>query len=87
MARTLKGIVCYGRQSGINGRVKDFRVEVSADRQTWTVAAEGQLADTAEGQQVHFGTPIANVRYLRFTGLSEQRGQEFASMAEITLIE
>ncbi len=85
--RTLKGITCFGRQEGTNGRIKDFRVEVSPDRKAWTVAAEGQLANSADGQKVLFATPAANVRYLRFTGLSEQHGQEFASMAEITIIE
>ena len=86
--RTLKGIVCLGRQEGgVNGRIKDYRVEVSADRKAWTVVAEGQLKDSADPQEVRFATPAANARYLRFTGLSEQRGQEFASMAEISIIE
>lgn len=86
-ARTLKGITCYSRQDGLNGRIKDFRVEVSADNKTWQTIAEGQLADTADAQQVLFAKPAEKVRYLRFTGLSEQRGQEFASMAEIMLVE
>ncbi len=87
-ARTLKGITCYGRQDGgANGRVKDFRVEVSADNATWTVAHEGTLADTSDQQDVRFAQPAEGIRYLRFTGLSEQRGQEFASMAEIGIIE
>lgn len=86
--RTLKGITCLGRQEGgVNGRIKDFRVEVSPDRKTWTVAAEGQLKDNADPQKVMFAKPMTNARYLRFIGLSEQRGQEFASMAEISIIE
>lgn len=85
--RTLKGITCMGRQDGVNGRVKDFKVEVSADRKTWTEVARGALKNTAEVQNVLFAKPVANVRYVRFTGLSEQHGNEFASMAEIGIIE
>ena len=87
-ARNLKGIVCVGRQDGgVNGRIKDFRVEVSADRKTWREAAKGALQDTSSPQPVAFAKTEKGVRYLRFTGLSEQRGQEFASMAEIRIQE
>ncbi len=85
--RTLKGIVCLGRQEGVNGRIKDFRIEVSSDRKTWTIVHEGQLQDSADPQTIRFATAQNNIRYLRFIGLSEQRGQEFASMAEISIIE
>ncbi|MBQ9694410.1 MAG: discoidin domain-containing protein [Kiritimatiellae bacterium] len=85
--RTLKGITCMGRQDGVNGRVKNFKVEVSADRKTWTQVATGALQNTADVQQILFAKPATNIRYVRFTGLSEQFGNEFASMAEIGIIE
>ena len=86
--RTLKGVVAYARQDGgVNGRIKDCRVEVSADNKAWDVAAEATLADSADPQEIRFAVPAEGVRYLRFTGLSEQRGQEFASLAELSLIE
>ena len=85
--RTLKGITCYGRQEGANGRIKDFRVEVSRDGKTWTQVAQGALQNTSAPQKVLFASPAKDVRYLRFTGLSEQHGQEYASMAEIMIIE
>ncbi len=85
--RTLKGITCSARQDGgVNGRIKDFRVEVSNDRTSWTTVAEGALPNSSDEQQVRFAQPVEG-RFLRFTGLSEQRGQEFASMAEIAIIE
>ena len=71
----------------MNGRIKDCRVEVSGDNKTWVVVAETTLKDTADPQEVRFAAPAKGVRYLRFTGLSEQRGQEFASLAELSLIE
>jgi beta-galactosidase len=85
--RTLKGITCLGRQDGVNGRIKDFKVEVSADRKTWTEVATGSLKNTGDVQNILFTTPAVNVRYVRFTGLNEQHGNEFASMAEIGIIE
>ncbi len=85
--RTLKGITCQGRQDGVNGRVKDFKVEVSTDRKTWTTVVTGTLKNTGDVQEVRFPAPAANIRYVRFTGLNEQNGNEFASMAEIGIIE
>ena len=85
--RTLKGITCMARQDGINGRVKTFTVEVSPDRKTWKTVATGTLKNTADVQEVHFAQPAANVRYVRFIAQSEQNGNEFASMAEIGIIE
>ncbi len=86
--RILKGITCVARQDGgANGRIKDFKVEVSADNATWVLAGEGTLADTSDPQEIRFAQPIEGVRYLRFTGLNEQHGQEFASMAEIGILE
>ncbi len=86
--RTLKGISCFGRQDGgANGRVKAYRIEVSTDRATWTEVLTGELKDTSDQQDILFSAPLNGVRYLRFVGLSEQRGQEFASMAEISIIE
>ena len=85
--RPVKGIVCQGRQDGENGRIRDYRVEVSSDNRNWTVAATGKLQNNGNRQKVKFGKhPIKGVRYIRFTGLSEHNGQEFASMAEIDLL-
>ncbi|MEG1552145.1 MAG: glycoside hydrolase family 2 TIM barrel-domain containing protein [Kiritimatiellia bacterium] len=85
--RTLKGITCMSRQEGGNGMIKAYQVEVSADRKTWVKVAEGELRGVSEKQYVLFAKPAQNVRYVRFTGLSEQRGQEFASMAELGILE
>jgi beta-galactosidase len=85
--RALKGLTVMSRQDGLNGRVKNYKVEVSSDRKTWKQVATGALRDTSDVQEIRFTAPEANVRYVRFTGLSEQRGQEFASMAEIGIIE
>ena len=81
----IKGLMCYGRQDGENGRVKDFRVETSLDGKDWTLQVEGSFKNTAEGQEVSFVAPIV-ARYYRFTALNNHHGNDFASMAEIVVI-
>ena len=81
----IKGLMCYGRQDGQNGRIKDFRVETSLDGKDWTLQVEGSFKNTAEGQEVSFVAPIV-ARYYRFTALNNHHGNDFASMAEIVVI-
>ena len=81
----IKGLMCYGRQDGENGRVKDFRVETSLDGKDWTLQVEGSFKNTAEGQEVSFVAPIV-ARYYRFTALNNHHGNDFASMAEIVVV-
>jgi extracellular elastinolytic metalloproteinase len=53
---------------------KDYRVEASADGSTWTVAKEGTFGNADRGR-LNLVDPTAgatNVRYIRFTMLSQQ---------------
>ena len=53
---------------------KDYRVETSADGSTWTVAKEGTFGNADRGR-LNLVDPTAgatNVRYIRFTMLSQQ---------------
>ncbi|MBR7029123.1 MAG: DUF4981 domain-containing protein [Bacteroidaceae bacterium] len=81
----MKGIAYTARQDGPNGRIKDFAVSVSEDGVNWKQVYRGIFSDTAEQQRAMFSEP-QRARYIRFTALSEQRGQEFASGADFKLI-
>jgi len=81
----LKGLVCYGRRSGENGRVKDCMVETSLDGKEWTKQVQTALENTGKPQDVLFYKP-AEAKYYRFTALSNHAGDDFASMAEIETI-
>jgi len=84
--KSFKGMAYLPRQDGNpNGRVAKYQVSVSSDAQTWTPVAEGTFANTGERQVANFGKTVS-ARYLRFVALSEVRGQEFASAAELDLI-
>ena len=81
----MKGIAYTARQDGPNGRIKDFAVSVSEDGVNWKQVYRGIFSDTAEQQRAMFSEP-QRARYIRFTALSEQCGQEFASGADFKLI-
>ena len=69
-----------------NGDVKDFSISVSDDAKTWKEVHKGSFSQNrGTPQQVLFKSPV-KARYLRFTALSEQYGQDFASGAEFGLI-
>lgn len=69
-----------------NGDVKDFSISVSDDAKTWKEVHKGSFSyNRGTVQQVLFKVPV-KARYVRFTALSEQYGQDFASGAEFGLI-
>ena len=69
-----------------NGDVKDFSISISDDAKTWKEVHKGSFSQNrGTVQQVLFKAPV-KARYVRFTALSEQYGQDFASGAEFGLI-
>ena len=69
-----------------NGDVKDFSISISDDAKTWKEVHKGSFSyNRGTVQQVLFKAPV-KARYVRFTALSEQYGQDFASGAEFGLI-
>ncbi|MGN0855179.1 MAG: glycoside hydrolase family 2 TIM barrel-domain containing protein [Kiritimatiellia bacterium] len=81
----MKGLTCYGRPNGVNGRVKDCMVETSSDGKIWTERARATLRNTADGQDILFPAPV-KARFYRFTAFNNHYGDDFASMAEIVVI-
>lgn len=82
--KQIKGFTYMPRQSGTNGDIKNYKVELSMDGKTWTQAAAGAFANTKEVKRVTFAPTTA--RYLRFTALSSQNGADFAAGAEFTIL-
>ncbi|GIJ44350.1 hypothetical protein Val02_12360 [Virgisporangium aliadipatigenens] len=68
-----------------NGRIGQYRIDVSGDNATWTQVATGTFTDTAGQKSVVF--PNTTARYVRLTALTEagNRGQ-WSSAAEVGLI-
>ena len=80
---SLKGFTLLPRQDGnANGRIKGYEISVSGDRKSWKLVKSGELPNKVELSTVTFDQPMP-ARYVRFTAISEQGGQDFASAAEI----
>ena len=84
--KTIKGLTYLPRQHNRNGRIKDYKVQVSIDGKSWgKVVAQGEFEDTEKEKQVVFSAP-KKARYVRFTALSACDGQDFATAAEISIL-
>lgn len=85
--KSIKGFTYLPRQDGgANGNIKGYRVQVSRDGKTWSEpVAEGELENNLKEKRVLFAKP-QQARFLRFTALSNQRGDDFASGAEFNVL-
>ena len=82
---SIKGFKYMPRQSGNNGNVKGYKLEVSVDGDNWSQVAEGEFQNNADKKTVLFKKAV-KARYVRFTATSSQNGQDFASGAEFELV-
>ena len=84
--KKIKGFTYLPRQNGGNGNIKDYMIQVSSNGKDWgEPVMKGTFANDTKEKRVLFEKPL-NGRYIRFTALSEQNGQDFASGAEITIL-
>lgn len=84
--KIIKGFTWIPRQDGTNGNVKNYMIHVSNDYKEWGEPIhKGTFDRSAKEKTVMFKTPV-KARYIRFTALSEQNGQDFASGAEIVIM-
>ncbi|GAA1827747.1 discoidin domain-containing protein [Agromyces salentinus] len=81
---SVDGLTYLPRQSGTNGRIKDYQVFLSQDGAAWgdPVAAGSFTVGTA-ATRVDFAA--AKARYLRLVGVNAQNGLQFGGAAEITV--
>lgn len=83
----IKGFKYMPRQDGSeNGNIKDYTIQISNDGKTWSEpVAKGRFDASSKVKVVNFDKPV-KARYVRFTGLNSQNGQDFGSGAEFELI-
>ncbi len=88
LGRTVEAVAVsfWQRNSGVNGNVKEFKFEVSEDNKVWHTVLITELK-AGPGEQTFSLRRLMRTRYWRFTGLNEHMGQEFASLAEIAIVE
>ena len=86
-AKMLKGFTYLPRQDSQNGNIRKYRVQLSQDGKTWSEpVSEGEFKNDQLLKRVIFSKP-QRARYLRFTALSSQDGQDFATGAEFAVLE
>ena len=84
--KMIKGFTYMPRQDGPNGDVKKYRIQISTDGKTWSApVCEGEFEGSKKEKKILFEHP-QRARYLRFTALSAQNGQDYASGAEFTVL-
>lgn len=83
--KTIKGFTFLPRQDGPNGDIKDYKIQVSKDRKNWEDVMSGSFERNKKLKTVRFEKPVKG-RYIRFTGLNSQRGDDYASGAEFAVI-
>lgn len=84
--KNIKGFTYLPRQDGNNGNIKDYSIQVSMDGKEWgEPVKKGTFTNNLKEKKVVFDK-LVKARYIRFTALSEQNGQDFASGAEITIL-
>lgn len=83
--KTIKGFTFLPRADGANGDIKDYKIQVSKDGKNWEEVMSGTFERNKKLKTVRFEKPVKG-RYIRFTALSSQRGDDFASGAEFAVI-
>ena len=83
--KQIKGFTYLPRQDSSNGNIKGYKVQVSSDGKNWSEpVAQGNFENNQKEKKVTFA-PV-KARYLRFTALSSQSGDDFASGAEFGIL-
>lgn len=82
----ITGVSYLPRSNGSNGHIKGYRIQVSSDGKNWSdPVAEGEFGKGSGLKTIRFDKPVKG-RYVRFTALSSQDGQDFASAAEFNVL-
>ena len=84
--KTIKGFTYLPRQNSSNGNIKDYQLQVSNDGKNWgEIIVKGSFENNQEEKRVMFTKPV-KARYVRFTALSSQNGDDFATGSGIKIL-
>ncbi|MBK3517968.1 glycoside hydrolase family 2 TIM barrel-domain containing protein, partial [Carboxylicivirga marina] len=86
-AKSIKGFTYLPRQDGgRNGNIKDYTIHVSLDGKNWREPVHrGQFSSDNKEKRILIDKPV-KARFIRFTGISSQNGQDFAGGAEFSVL-
>lgn len=81
----LSGATILPRQTGTNGWIQRCEIHLSQDGETWTLAAEAELAQDKELKTIPF-PERRTARYLKLVALEGFDNQPWASLAELDVV-
>jgi len=85
--KLIKGFTYQPRLDGPNGDIKEYTIQISKDGKEWGEPIKrGAFAKNKKEKRIMFDAPV-KTRFVRFTAMSSQNGQDFASGAEFGLLE
>jgi hypothetical protein len=81
--RDVAGLYYHPRPgSNPNGRIAEYRIDVSADGAVWNTVHTGTFPNDASPKEIRFRSPCVAAR-MRFIALSEVNGQPHCAIAEL----
>jgi hypothetical protein len=83
----MSGLVIMPRQNHREheGDIREYLIQTSTDRVTWTDLKRGSLVSTFDPQTIQFGQTI-NARYIKLTSLSGFGTDRMTALADIAII-
>jgi hypothetical protein len=81
----IKGFLYTPRQDSDQGRIAQYRIEISDDGKMWKKVADGVWPNNYTTQSVELHSPVTT-RFIRLTGLSEVKGRPAITVAEFDVI-
>ena len=79
------GLKVIPRQTGTNGMITQYEIQVSTDKQQWTTVKEGSWEANAQPKEVYFKPTEAKYVRLYAKNALPETGTLFASLAELRL--
>ena len=84
--KNIKGFVYLPRQDSRNGNIKNYKIQVSMDGKDWGEPVNsGSFANDQKEKRINLPKSV-KARFVRFTALSSQDGQDFATGAEFSVL-
>jgi photosystem II stability/assembly factor-like uncharacterized protein len=80
----ISSVTYLPRQNSANGRIKDYELFVSTDKINWgTPVSEGSFESGSGAKEITF--PAKEGQFIRIRSLSEQNGNPFSTVAELSV--
>lgn len=85
-SKNVGGIRCLPRQSGVNGRIKNFEIYLSQDGTNWGSPLVSGLWTYSDNSAKEVQFTVTSARFVRLRATSEATGNPWTSIAELDVL-